>query len=60
MSLNLFYSVKEGFRGLRRARAATALSVSTMAIALTLMGVFLVVTVNVQQIVQLFRERMTV
>ena len=60
MSLNLFYSMREGFRGLRRARAATALSISTMAIALTLMGVFLILTVNVQQIIQLFRERMTV
>lgn len=60
MSMNLVYSVREGFRGLGRARGATALSVSTMTIALTLMGVFLVLTVNVQRIVRVFRDRLAV
>lgn len=59
MSLNLCYSFREGVAGLRRARLATTITVSTVAITLTLLGIFLILTVNVQRIVDLFRERMT-
>lgn len=58
MSLNLFYSFREGMAGLRRARTATFITVSTMTVALTLLGIFLVLTFNVRRIVELFRERM--
>ncbi len=58
MSLNLLYSFREGVIGLRRARVATFVTVSTIAVTLTLFGIFLVFTVNVQRIVGLFRERM--
>ena len=44
---------------MRRARSATYLTVSMMAITLTLMGLFLVLTVNVQRIVTHFKERMS-
>ena len=40
MSLNLLYSVREGFEGLRRARFATLLTISTIGITLTLFGIF--------------------
>jgi len=58
MSLNLWYSFREGILGLRRARLATAITVSTVAVTLTLWGTFLVLTVNVRRIVELFKEKM--
>ena len=58
MSLNLWYSFREGIIGLRRVRMATFVTISTIAVTLTLFGVFLVLTVNVQRIVRVFRERM--
>ena len=58
MSLNLWYSFREGVVGLHRARLATAITVSTVAITLTLWGIFLVLTVNVRRVVELFKERM--
>jgi len=58
MSLNLLYSLREGIIGLRRARVATFVTISTIAVTLALFGIFLVLTVNVQRIVGLFRERM--
>ncbi|MFH1940908.1 MAG: permease-like cell division protein FtsX [bacterium] len=58
MSLNLFYSFREGVVGLRRVRAATLITVSTMAVTLTLLGIFLVLTYNVRKAVELFKDRM--
>jgi cell division transport system permease protein len=60
MSLNLLYSFREGVKELRRARLATVVTVSTLTISLTLLGVFLVFTVNVQRVVEHFRERMAI
>ena len=58
MSLNLYYSFREGIEGLRRARTATFITVSTLAVTLTLLGIFLTLTFNIRRIVELFRERM--
>jgi len=58
MSLNLLYSVREGFEGLRRARFATLLTISTIGITLTLFGVFSILTLNVQTIVNQFKGKM--
>ncbi|MFC1501825.1 cell division protein FtsX [bacterium] len=58
MSLNLLYSVREGFEGLRRARFATLLTISTIGITLTLFGVFSIITLNVQTIVNQFKGKM--
>lgn len=60
MSLNLFYSLREGIVGLRRARLATLITISTVTITLTLLGIFLVLTVNIHRIVEIFRERMVI
>ena len=59
MSLNLLYSVREGLLGLRRAQWATLITVSTIAITMTLLGVFLVLTFNVQGIARRFQEKVT-
>ena len=59
MSLNLLYSMREGIAGLRRARMASVITVSTIAITMTLLGLFLILTFNIQGIAQSFRNRMT-
>ena len=59
MSLNLLYSMREGIVGLRRARMATTITVSTIAITMTLLGLFLILTFNIQGIAQSFRNQMT-
>jgi cell division transport system permease protein len=60
MSLNLGYSFREGLAGFRRARLAVVVSVSTIAITLWVLGVFLVFTVNAQRILTHLKEKMTV
>ncbi|MBN1893356.1 ABC transporter permease [bacterium] len=59
MSRNYLYSFREGFIGLRRARLATFLCVSSIAVSLTLLSVFLLLTLNIQKMVRIFRDRMT-
>ena len=58
MSMNLIYSFREGFVGLRRARLASLLTISTVAVTLTLLGIFLVLTFNIQRVVEHFKSRM--
>ncbi len=58
MSLHLLYSFREGMIGLRRARLATTVTISTLCITLTIFGMFLVLTVNVNRMVEQFKERM--
>ena len=59
MSLNLLYSIREGFAGLRRARMASLLTISTVAITLILFGFFSILTVNIQTLVNQFKGKMT-
>lgn len=58
MSLNLQYSVREGFLGLGRARLATLVSVSTVAVTMTLMSIFLILTLHVDRFIGLFKQKM--
>jgi cell division transport system permease protein len=58
VSLNLLYSFREGMRGLRRARLASFVTVSTIAVTLILFDLFMVLTVNVRGVVRSFRARM--
>jgi cell division transport system permease protein len=59
MSLNLLYSMREGIVGMKRARMASIITVSTIAITMTLLGLFLILTFNIQGIAQSFRNKMT-
>jgi len=59
MSLNYLYSIREGILGLRRARMATFLTVSTIAVSLTIFGALLLITLNVADLVYRIKERMT-
>lgn len=60
MSLNLTYSISEGVKGLKRARFATSLSVSTMGISMTLLGVFVLFTLNIQSLVSHVRNKVSI
>ncbi len=60
MSINLIYSFREGMLGLKRARLATTIAISTVVITLTLLGIFIVLTVNVQRVIGLLNERLNV
>ena len=59
MSMNVLYSIREGVLGLRRARTATTITISIIAVTLTLFGIFVIFTANVQRIVNTFRTKMT-
>jgi len=59
MSLNLYYSFREGIVGLRRARMATMITISTIVVTMILLGIFLILTVNVQSITKQFRDRVS-
>jgi cell division transport system permease protein len=58
MSLNLIYSFREGMRGLRRARTASIVTISTIAITLILLDLFLVLTLNVNRIIRSLKNQM--
>ncbi len=60
MSLNLFYSYREGVVGLRRARLSTVITISTIIVTMTLLGIFLILTFNVQSITRQFRDRISI
>lgn len=53
------YSVREALRGFQRARTATFVSISTITIALTLLGIFILFTVNLSEMIKAVHERLT-
>jgi len=60
MSMNILYSFREGLLGMRRARFATMLTISTLTISMTLLGVFLIFTANIRFIVENFRKKIAI
>ena len=54
------YSVKEGFAGLRRARLSSIICISMVAVSLVLVGIFLVATVNMNNLLQDIKRRMNI
>jgi len=59
MSVNILYSFREGIIGLKRVRMATFLTISTIAITHILLGIFLLFTINVHRLVDVFKNRVT-
>lgn len=55
----LLYSIREGIEGFRRAPLSSLLSVSTVALALTLLGVFMAVSLNLSRLAAQIQRRMT-
>lgn len=53
----IFYIMKEGFSGFRRARLAMVTSIITITAALVILGVFGIAYVNTSRIVNAFRDR---
>lgn len=60
MSLNLTYSFKEGWFGLRRAKLASVITISTIAFTLFLLSLVTLLSVNIQRIVETFKNRMSI
>ncbi|MBN2417565.1 ABC transporter permease [bacterium] len=56
MSLNLLYSLREGVLAMRRSRLSTLWTTSTIAVALTLFGIFMVLTFNLQRMIDSVRQ----
>lgn len=56
MSQNIGYSIREGFKGLGRARVASTLTILTIAVTLTVSGLSLMLTLNVNQAVGDYKE----
>ncbi len=54
----IFYSLKEGFSGLQRARFATFISIMIIALTLSMLSIFALITFNVTHLVHVVQERM--
>ncbi|NIR50767.1 hypothetical protein GWO43_28155 [candidate division KSB1 bacterium] len=57
MSQSLLFFLKEGFGGLTRARFSSFVAMTTVAISLILIGIFLIVTFNLGQLFENLRSR---
>ena len=57
--MSLLYSIKEGLEGFRRARLASFVSISIVAVSLILVGTFLVISVNMTRLVRGIQKRMS-
>lgn len=55
--MSLSYTLRESVSGFRRARLSTAIAITTMLIALILLGIFAAVSINTQRLVQYIRDR---
>ncbi|MCR4440183.1 MAG: permease-like cell division protein FtsX [bacterium] len=55
----LLYSIREGVEGFRRAPLSSFISLSTVALALTLLGVFMAVSLNLNRLAAALQQRMT-
>lgn len=57
MSLNLRYAFLEGVKGLKRTRFSSMATISTIAVTLTLFGLFVAVTFNLRRMVSHVRDQ---
>jgi len=55
----LWYSIREGLEGFRRAPFSSFVSVSTVALALTLLGAFVAVSLNLNRLAAALQKHMT-
>ncbi len=55
--MTIFFSIKEGFRGLAKARVAGMVAITSIALSLTLIGLFAMVSSNLNDWIGSVRER---
>ncbi len=53
----IFYTLKEGISGFRRARLSSVITIFTMTISLLLLGLFTIIYRNTNSIIQSFRDK---
>lgn len=58
--MSIRYIIKEGFEGFRRARVPSFISITTVAFMLILVGIFLVATVNLNRLLDVFHRQVDV
>ncbi|MFQ5797662.1 MAG: cell division protein FtsX, partial [Bacteroidota bacterium] len=56
-AMSLFYTVKEGLTGFRRAKLSMAVSITTITVCLILLGLFVILTTNGVHVVQTIRDK---
>lgn len=57
MSQSLLFVLKEGFGGMLRSRLTGVVATLTIAVSLVLIGIFLIITVNLRDLVEMIRSR---
>ena len=55
--MSLSYTLRESFSGIRRAKLSSSLAVFTLWIALVFLGLFFILSINTQRVVQSLRGR---
>ena len=55
--MNIYYILKEGISGFRRARLSMVISIFTITVSLILLGLFTIIFRNTNQMVEAFRDR---
>jgi len=60
LALNLRFALKEAFLNFRRTKALNLVSIGMIASSLFLLGVFLLTTVNLQEMIRKFEERVKI
>ena len=58
--MSIRYIIKEGFEGFRRARVPSFISITTVAFMLILVGIFLVTTVNLSRLMDVFHRKVDI
>jgi cell division transport system permease protein len=58
--INLAYTLKEAFRGLRETKRMAFLSATTMSLSLLIFGIFLLATININHVVRRLQEKVEV
>ncbi len=58
MNTGFLYSIIEGFKGLRRAKFSTFVSISTIFLSLVLIGIFIIFILNAKRVISQIQSRM--
>ena len=54
------YTLKEGISGFKRARLSTVISIFTMTVSLLLLGLFVIIYTNTNQLIKSFRDKVEI
>ncbi len=58
--MNVIYSIKEAFSGMRRAKTSTFISISTMTFLLLIIGLFGIISLNIDHLVNILNAKVDI